>query len=105
MNIQDTHNLKTSFETGHLQDTKFKAQMEIVFASFLEKPKTMLMVSTETNVLRANICRYVATWRESNSIGVFKNAFCDISKHRADYLTTNPKLFIKSDQLNLFKND
>ena len=105
MNMQDTQSLNVSFETGHLQDTKFKAQMDIVFASLLEKPKTMLMVSVETNILRANICRYVAMWKGTNSIGTFKNAFCGISKHRADYLTTNPKLFPKSNQLNLFKND
>ena len=81
-----------------LQDKSFEAQMKIVFRAFYDQPKTMLMVSKETGVLRANICRYVAKWRCHNTIEPAKKDYCKITKHLADYLTTNPELFPKSNQ-------
>ena len=44
----------------------FEAQMKRVFAALYKQPKTMLMVSIETGILRANICRYVAEWGKEN---------------------------------------
>ena len=85
-----------------VKDNGFEAQKKIVFKSFHERPKTMLMVSNETGILRANICRYVAEWRGLSRIGATKKDYCKITKHLADYLTTNPDLFPKSKQLNLF---
>jgi len=35
----------------------FQGQMKKVFTAFYSQPKTMLMVSVETGILRANICR------------------------------------------------
>ncbi len=84
------------------KDNGFEAQMKIVFKAFYEQPKTMLMVSNETGILRANICRYVANWRQFNRIEPVKTDYCKITKHLADYLTTNPSHFPKSDQLELF---
>ena len=81
---------------------EFKGQMKTVFTSLSEQPKTMLMVSIETGILRSNICRYVAVWRELNKIAVFKNTTCTISKRKADYLTTDPNLFKESNQLEMF---
>ena len=94
MNIKkNTHSLNTNSKA---KDTQFQAQMTKVFRAFLERPKTMLEASTETNVLRANICRYVAEWRKENRIDEVKKGLCPISKHRAGFLTTNPSLFIHS---------
>lgn len=73
--------------------TVFQAQMKRVFAAFYRQPKTMLMVSIETGILRANICRYVAEWEKENSIKVVRKGICPISKHRAGFYTTNPHLF------------
>ena len=84
------------------QDNGFEAQMKTVFKAFYEQPKTMLMVSDETGILRANICRYVAKWRVFNRIEPVKTDYCKITKHLADYLTTNQSLFPKSSQLKLF---
>lgn len=89
----NTHSLNTNSKA---KDTQFQAQMSKVFKAFYERPKTMLMVSIETNILRANICRYVAEWREQDRIEVVKKGLCKVSKHRAGYLTTNPSLFIHS---------
>jgi hypothetical protein len=75
------------------KSTQFQAQMERVFAAFKRQPSTMLMVSVETGILRANICRYVAKWKKSNSIHLFKQGLCKVSKHRAGYYTTDTNLF------------
>lgn len=62
-----------------------------VFKAFAERPKTMLEVSRETGILRANICRYVAKFRQKDRITIVKKGFCPITKHRAGFLTTNLK--------------
>ncbi len=78
---------------GQGKDKHFQAQMKRVFAAFYIQPKTMLMVSIETGILRANICRYVAEWEKQNLICIVRKGICPISKHRAGFYTTNPELF------------
>jgi hypothetical protein len=78
---------------GQGKSTHFQAQMERVFAALYRQPKTMLMVSIETGILRANICRYVAEWEKENRICIVRKGICPISKHRAGFYTTNPDLF------------
>jgi len=91
------------FTTQQRYDKKeVTGQMKQVFESFKERPKTMLMVAFETGILRANLCRYVAKWRKSESIAIVTHSLCKISKHRAGYLSTNLELFPLSNQLNLF---
>lgn len=75
------------------KDKQFGTQMKQVSAAFKHKPATMLMVSIETGILRANICRYVAEWQKSNSIHLLKQGLCKISKHRAGYYSTDTNLF------------
>ena len=81
-----------SFETT-IKDTHYQIQSKIIFAAFHQAPATMLMVSIETGILRANICRYVAKWQKSNSIHLLKQGLCKVSKHRAGYYTTDTNLF------------
>ena len=78
---------------GQGKSTHFQAQMKRVFAALYRQPKTMLMVSIETGILRANICRYVAEWEKENRICIVRKGICPISKHRAGFYTTNPDLF------------
>ena len=78
---------------GQGKSTHFQAQMKRVFAALYRQPKTMLMVSIETGILRANICRYVAEWGKENRICIVRKGICPISKHRAGFYTTNPDLF------------
>lgn len=75
------------------KDKQFEVQMKRVFAAFKRKPSTMLMVSIETGILRANICRYVAKWQKQGSIHLLKQGLCKVSKHRAGYYTTDTNLF------------
>lgn len=67
-------------------------QKQKVFTALYKQPKTMLMVSVETGILRANICRYVAEWEKTNRISMVRKGICPISKHRAGFYTTNPEL-------------
>lgn len=85
---------------GQSKDNHFETQMKRVFEAFKRKPSTMLMVSFETGILRANLCRYIAKWQKSNSIHKLKQGLCKVSKHRAYYYTTDTTLF--SQTLKLF---
>lgn len=78
---------------GQGKDTHFQTQMQRVFTALLRHPKTMLMVSIETGILRANLCRYVAELEKENRICIVRKGICPISKHRAGFYTTNPDLF------------
>jgi hypothetical protein len=77
-----------SFHTGQNKNIQLSPQFQTVFKSFSGQPKTMLMVSQETNILRANICRYVAELRKYNRIQIVKKGICPISKHPASFYTT-----------------
>jgi len=82
------------------KDKDFEAQMKQVFEAFKRKPSTMLMVSIETGILRANICRYVAILEKKGSIQLLRQGLCEISKHCAGYYSTDTNLF--TQPLNLF---
>lgn len=75
------------------EDKPFQGQMKRVYLSFYKQPKSMLMVSAETGILRANICRYVAEWQKRNCIEVVRKDICPISKHHVGFYSTNPELF------------
>lgn len=55
-----------------------------------QEPKTMLQVSFETGIDRANICWEVHELRENDSIRRIKRGCCPISGARASFYTTNP---------------
>jgi hypothetical protein len=82
-----------SLHKSKRKDKHFEVQMKRVFAAFKRKPSTMLMVSIETGILRANICRYVSEWQKSKSIRLLNQGLCKVSKHRAGYYTTDTNLF------------
>ena len=84
----------------------FVSQYKTVYQSFKERPKTMLEVSIQTGVLRANICRYVATMEEKEQIGVIRKGYCPYTHFKAGFYSTDEALFAKShvQQLNLFDN-
>lgn len=77
------------------KNSHFLVQEKRVFKAFFGTPKTMLEVSLETGVLRANICRYVANWLDSKSIQLVRVGFCSISLHKAGRYSTNPAYWEK----------
>jgi hypothetical protein len=103
MSIQDTNSLNNAFFEGkHNKDKALSNQFKEIYKSFFKAPKTMLMASKETGILRANICRYVATLKKFDKIYEVKKGLCKISKHKAGFLTTNPNQFPKSKQYKMF---
>jgi hypothetical protein len=101
MSTSNTNSLKNAFNGKHNKD-KAKTQKNRVFKAFFEAPKTMKMVSVETGIDRANICRYVAKFRKSDNVAEVKKGLCIITKHRAGFLTTNPDQFPKTNQLKMW---
>ncbi len=91
---ESTPNLKS-----YCKDT----QIPTVYKAFAtETPKTMLQVSIETGILRANICRYNSKFVKQDRMQLVKKGICPISKHRAGFYTTNKELFVNDSQLSLF---
>ena len=86
-------NSPSNFNGLQAKDNHFYCQTTTVFNALFKQPKTMLMVSVETGILRVNIYRYIAEWQKENRICIVKKGFCPITKHRAGFYTTNPDLF------------
>ena len=86
-----------------IKNKHFVAQQKRVFAAFKRQPSTMLMVSIETGIMRASICRYVSKWKKQDRIKIVSLSTCPISKRGGvQRLTTNPEMFPKSNQIKLF---
>jgi hypothetical protein len=68
----------------------------------------MLQVSKETDILRANICRYIAKWKEAGQIQVICKGRCPHTHFTAGFYSTDKALFRATDDrqltLNLFDN-
>ena len=56
--------LTANFPNDKGKGSDISTQYQTVYQSFKERPKTMLDVSLETGILRANICRYVANMKD-----------------------------------------
>jgi hypothetical protein len=65
-------------------DKDFSPQEQEAYEAF-DHPKTMLQVSTETSILRANLCRYIARWQKEERVMLDHFGLCPISKHRAGF--------------------
>lgn len=81
----NTHKKRPQFATLEpVKDRHFEAQKETVHTAF-NQPKTMLQVSVETGILRANICRYVSQLEDENKISLVYKGICPISKHKSGF--------------------
>lgn len=92
MSTRNTQRSNVLFAGNKSKYNDYTGQMKRVYKSFSERPKTMLEVAIETNILRANLCRYVAEWKKENSIELIKFGICPISKHRAGYYYTGKEV-------------
>ncbi len=88
-----------------LPQEKKETQLKRVEECFSESPKTMLQVAIETGILRANVCRHVATLRKSGRIQVHHYGMDAKTRCQAAFLTTDTTLFKSPtyNQLNLFE--
>ena len=78
------------------KDKNFIPQYQTVFNSFKERPKTMLQVSIDTGILRANICRYIADMEERGIIQCLYKKLCPYTQYKAGFYSTNKDLFTSS---------
>lgn len=92
MSTQDTHSSNILLTGNKSKDKVFAGQTKRVYKAFSERPKTMLEVATETNILRANLCRYIAKWKKQNRIELVKFGICPITKHRAGFYSTRKEV-------------
>lgn len=83
----------------------YNSQIKRVFKAFKERPKTMLEVSTETGILRGNICYFVRDLRKQKKIVTVKKETCPISKHQAQFLSTDERYFPEETQPELFQTE
>lgn len=92
MSTQDTQRSNVLLEKKLSKGKDFKGQRKRVYKAFSERPKTMLQVAQETNILRASICRYISEWRKYNRIELVKFGLCPITKHRAGFYYTGKEV-------------
>ncbi|MDY3790074.1 hypothetical protein [Bacteroides fluxus] len=92
---------------SHDKGNDFQSQYQIVYQSFKKHPKTMLDVSLETGILRANICRYVADMEDKELIQLLYKTEDEHTRSKAGYYTTDKTLFRKDNnqQLNLWEGE
>jgi hypothetical protein len=74
-------------------------QIDRVFQSFLESPKTMKEADVSSGIMRENITRYVRMLKRLDAIVMLRKRYCSITGHRAGEYTTNKELFPKAHQL------
>lgn len=80
-------NLKISIA----ENKHFISNFKIVFASFFKAPKTVLQVSSETNVCKNEIRNYLKFWKRRSCISEIKQGQCPISKRKGvNFYSTNP---------------
>ena len=92
---------QVSLITQQDKDTTRFDQKQRVFTEFNQEPFTMKMVAERLGIDRANICWYCRGFRKEDKIKAVKKGYCPITKHLATFLTTNPELFPKPQQLTL----
>jgi hypothetical protein len=63
---------------------------------------TNSMVSDATGIPQKNLTRFKREFEDAGTLSELYKGICKKTKHRATYLTTNPALFPKSNQLKLF---
>lgn len=87
---------------GHSKGKAYLRQFDIVYKGFFIKPQTMKELSINTNIDRANICRYCAELRKTEKIRVCKRIKCPITGYWANQYTTDPEQFSFDGQMSLF---
>jgi|AntRauTorcE11897_2_1112592.scaffolds.fasta_scaffold00064_38 hypothetical protein len=83
----------------------YQTQLRRVFLAFKEKPKTRLQVANECNILRGNVCYFVRDLKRRKQIAVIKTGKDPITKHKAEFLSTDKDLFPPEMQTKMFEGE
>jgi hypothetical protein len=96
------HRLNTVFVTKQSKYTVSKTQLKTIFQYLQKHTATASMVANVTGVPQKSICRYKRDLQKRGLLCEVRKEFCELTKFRAWYLTTNPDLFPQSNQLKMF---
>ena len=96
------HRPDTIIITTQSKDKVSTTQLKTIFNYLQSHTATASMVADATGVPQKSICRYKRDLQKRGLLYEVKKGFCELTKFRAWYLTTNPDLFPKSNQLQLF---
>lgn len=84
------------------KDKKYFSQFLKIREYLKENTASRYMAAVATNIPIQNVCRYVGMLLSDNAIAVIRKDKCAISGEWVEFLTTDPALFPKSNQLSLF---
>ncbi|MHB1107097.1 MAG: hypothetical protein ACYCZ2_12105 [Lutibacter sp.] len=91
-----------SFSSEQGKDKQFQSQKKTIFQYLKHYTATASMVTDATGVPQKSICRYKRDLEKQNLLYEVVKNHCKLTGFRAWYLTTNPDLFPKSNQLKIF---
>lgn len=74
------------------KDKFFANQTRIYFNYLHSNIATNSMVAKATGISHKNLCSYKRTLQRNGQLFEVKIALCEVTKHRATYLTTNKNL-------------
>lgn len=77
-------------------------QLKTIFHYLQKHTATASMTAEATGIPQKSICRYKRDLEKRGLLCEVRKGFCELTKFRAWYLTTNPELFPKSNQLTMF---
>jgi len=89
-------------ENSQIKDNKFKTELETIFHYLKENVCTASMLAEVTGIKQKNICRYKRDLERCGYLREIKKDRCPITGFKAWFITTDPKLFPKSNQTKLF---
>lgn len=101
MSTIDTNSLNPDAD-GQGKNKQFHTQKKTIFEYLKHNTATASMVSNETGVPQKSICRYKRDLEKQGLLYEVEKKLCELTGFRAWYLTTNPDLFPKSNQLKMF---
>ena len=96
------HRPDTIIITTQNKDKVSTSQLKTIFNYLQSHTATASMVADATGVPQKSICRYKRDLQKRGLLYEVKKGLCELTKFRAWYLTTNPDLFPRSNQLRLF---
>ncbi|MNG00354.1 hypothetical protein D3C84_832850 [compost metagenome] len=100
-----------SNNTNHRPDNVIKrqdkytlstTQLKTIFHYLQKHTATASMTAEATGIPQKSICRYKRDLEKRGLLCEVRKGFCELTKFRAWFLTTNPDLFPKSNQLKMF---
>lgn len=100
-----THSLKKSFSNrqGEVKNfQRYSTQLKTIFHYLKSHTATASMVADATGIPQKSICRHKRNLEKQDRLCEVEKKLCKATGFPAWYLTTNPDLFPKSNQLKIF---